>query len=73
MSYARLGVLVLLVSLAAAPAPAEAQSVAVPNPSFETGGDAPDGWTLSGGKGATIPVRPGSPLAIARGSRGLTV
>ncbi len=51
MRCARLAVLVLLVSLAVAPAAAPAQSVAVPNPSFEAGRDAPDGWTLSGGKG----------------------
>ena len=33
---------------------ASAQTLAVPNPSFEQGQDAPLGWTLSGGEGAWI-------------------
>ena len=46
--------LAALVAVLAAAATAPAQTVAVPNPSFEAGADAPDGWTLSGGQGAWL-------------------
>ena len=54
-------------ALAALTAPAAAQAIDVPNPSFEKGGDAPAGWTLSGGKGEWLAD------GVPRGTRAIAV
>ncbi|HEO69794.1 MAG TPA: hypothetical protein ENN80_00910, partial [Candidatus Hydrogenedentes bacterium] len=42
-----------------------AQTIPVPNPSFEKGGDTPEGWRLSGGEGMWIDDAPDGRHAIA--------